>query len=102
MRVCACTYLCVCVCTYGYTYVRMGEWLYTFVYMHIKVRCTALSPSALFPRRQALSQNLEIFFSQANSQLVPEILLPPLPPPPVPELQAYRGMPGFYMGAGNL
>lgn len=59
----------------------MGEWLYTFVYMHASVRCTALSPSALFPLRQALSQNLEMFFSQPDSQLVPEILLPPLPDP---------------------
>lgn len=49
--------------------------------MHVKVRCTALSPSALFPLRQALSQNLEMFFSQADSQLIPEILLPPLPNP---------------------
>lgn len=49
--------------------------------MPVKVRCIALSPSALIPRRQALSQNLEMFFSQADSQLVPEILLPPPPHP---------------------
>lgn len=61
--------------------------------MHVKVRCTALSPSALFPWRQALSQNLEMFFSQADSQLVPEILLPP--PPPHLQCQSYR-----HIGAG--